>query len=592
VADEVRAKLGALYVDGLRYDDPPEAATLINMIPGDGEMGVPEDATVSLVVASLTAGALIGVTKVWMTRASDQLRVLAYDQAGGGFQNGFTGTATPRSSVGTVTLDELALTLVPPVNFLSQDLITVEVYCEVVGEPHGFNLSYGFQIADTTAPTLYDIFWLDPQKARVQFDEPVLQSTAKGGALYLQSTVGGVEILSSSTVRVTGLPPSQDWVGLWAGIAGSAWPANNGYRKVTAVNVSARTVTLDTTGDRGQMVPDDGRDLTDEGKLFRRRDLRFVVSPYRIRARMDLEAQGLPPTDPDGIQCAYEPLPTKVSSVPAAELASGADPDEFVYLEVHDLISFGRRYQFQATQIQDQHQNTATDISLVFTSPTWGIPGNTLGFWSPGIVAPRDPEWDMAHSGELRRMAVVLQDGLNCLHWHNRVIELLYEAHLAPEDWIEHWLYTRGMPFRFDLQTLSTMRRLPETLPRLYRKVGLASAIEEMIFVVLGLEMEVRPFVTDTYWILDDATWSVLDYTTVLGPSTAFHRNCYEIVSPKDLTDEEQNIVRQIAEWADPMNMHLIRILMPSTYTGGSGSYVPHYWILGQDTLGESTVLG
>ncbi|MBM4370143.1 MAG: hypothetical protein FJ098_00715 [Deltaproteobacteria bacterium] len=591
MSNEIRARLGALYVDGLRYVTPVPSGAVINTIPAEGETDVSVSIPVKLTVVSFI-GALSNVCQVWLTRLSDGLRILAYDLAAGGFQGPFTGTAVLRASPLSGVNDELALEIVPPIPFTSLDTIIVDVSFEVVGggAENPIQVSYRFTIEDITAPELEEIFWIEPTLARVKFDEVVSQSASPGGSLFYQHALGGVEVLSANQVLVSGLTLSSSWIGCWLGLAGSCYPWNNGYRKITGVSPSTKILTLDTTGDRGEMTPDDGRDLTDDGKLFRRRNLRVGISSFRIRARLDQEQIGKTNLDPLRIQCAYEPVIVEVRTVPAVELPSGADPRQYVYLEVHDLISFGRKYTLDGVKVEDAWGNAMADDALDFTSPSWGIPGSRLGFWSSGIIAPRDPQWDMEHSGELRRICVVLQDALNCLLWHNQVIENLLEPHRCPEDWLQHWVYTSGNPFRFSLDDQRTLRKLPLALPKLYKKVGLASAIKEMIFTVLGIHVEIRVYVTSSQWTLNNPTWSVLGYTTVLGPSTAFHRNCYEIVSPIDLTVNQRNIIRQIAEWADPMNMHLLRLVEPSMLVPGA-PVIPVYWILGVSLLGEGTIL-
>ena len=593
MANEVRAPIGALYVDNVRYDDDEGNAALINVIPAHGEEDVGVARPIRFTVAGLTGGAVDATTiLVYVTLASDSLRVLAYSGPLGAFQNGFNGTMVARQSPGSGVNDELVFNFYPPVDFLSLDFVTVEVEAEVVGVVGLQEFDYSFTIEDVTAPEIESIFFLDPYTAKVKFDEPVLQQTTPGGSLFYEYHEGGVEILTANTVRVMGTL-SETWMGQWSCLMNSVYPYNNGYRKITAVSPSTNIITLDITGDRGGMDADDGRDMTESGSLFRRRDIIFSVSPYSLSFRSDDEADGRGQLDAERIQCAFTPAIKSLAAMTSDQLPVGEDVREYALVTFHDMISLGRMYTLECNGVEDLWENVCSDIELDFTSPTFNIPGDTLGFWSDGILAPTDKLEDLMHTGEHRKLHVVLQDALNCLLYHNQVIERLMDSHQAPSDWIEHRLYSIGNPFTFQMTSDRLKRLLCDFLPDKYRLVGTVKGIKQILKLVLGYEFDIQPFIVGDHWILGDSVWGLLGQTTVLGPGTDWEKNAYQVISPVDLTDTQRAIVTEICTWTDKMNMHLVRILEPSTYTG-TGTYTGAsvYWVLGTHALGVSTTLG
>jgi hypothetical protein len=153
---------------------------------------------------------------------------------------------------------------------------------------------------------------------------------------------------------------------------------------------------------------------------------------------------------------------------------------------------------------------------------------------------------------------------------------------LAPPQWVDYLLYSLGNPFKFPLTPLGK-RRLIAVLVAIYKRMGTEKGIEDALAFFLGIQFDVRPFMTADWWILGQG---ILGLTTVLGPDSAFARNAYEIISPVRLTEEQARIVREVATTLDPAYMHLIRIVEPGEVPGTVA-----FWTVGSAGLGVSTVL-
>jgi phage tail-like protein len=301
----------------------------------------------------------------------------------------------------------------------------------------------------------------------------------------------------------------------------------------------------------------------------RRRDILATISPYCFSARLDEEGDGTAPRSPERIQCAYESIPVRVESVLEEELPAGEDPEEYVYIYVNQHISKSRLYRLEATRVEDAWGNSCVGSQLDFQTPTFGHPGDRIGFWTPGVVFPRpDMEEDLEDEGQLRRMSVVLQDVLDVLWYEVDSLQNLKSPDLCKEEWLEWLLHNQGNPFRFPIETEVQRRKLAGALRPYYSLIGTPKGIIEMTYAILGIRIEIFPYVDSQAWILGDDVYGVLGETTILAASTAFAKNCYEIHSPAALTQAQVRIIREIATWADPPNMHLIKIV--EDITGGA----------------------
>jgi hypothetical protein len=501
--------------------------------------------------------------KVWITPSSTGVQTLAYDSDAGGFQTGFSGTATARQSPGSGVNDEMVLEINRATDYVSKETILVEWEADssLCGAP--VQGSYSFEIEDLTAPELESIFWLTPLKCRIKFNEPVVQTSAAGSALYVNSFYGSVEIVANNQLRIPGTSLSADMVGYYISVAGSAYPQNNGPQIISGINTTTGIVTVSGT----PYVVDDGRDVNEADVVVRRRYLRATVSPYKFTARLTEEGTTKSETHEDRIQCAYEAIPVLAETVPEDELQAGENAAEYIYLTIDQHISFSRLYKLTAVLIEDLWGNAMSGASseLDFTSPSFGMPSDRVTMWSNGILSPPLKQRDLEHEGEQRKMAVVLQDVKNLLWYEIDQLQHLHEPDLCKETWIDHLNYNQGNPFRFPLETTLMKRKLGAALRKLYARVGTREGIIDMVYDLLGVVITIHPYLAEQAWILGDATYGILGETTILGISTPFGRNCYEIHTTATLDTDEFRIIRDIARWADPPNMHLVRIVDAAT---------------------------
>ena len=431
--------------------------------------------------------------------------------------------------------------------------------------------SYYFYIEDLTAPGLDSIFWLTPTHARIKFTEALNQGTAVGSAKYYTYFNGGAEVVNSNTVKLPGSTLDSTMIGLWFGLAGSFYTENNGYNKITAVNSTTGELTLGTTA----LIADDGIDKNEAGFVVLRRPLRACISSYRLVFRAAAEGASTSIDSEDRIQVGYEPIITRLAAVPTAELPADADPDEYVYMYLQDNISFGRLYTLEGNLLEDTAGNAMTDVELDFQSPEFIQLANRIDFWDQGIIPPTDQQDDLEQEGILRKMAVVLNDALHQMWYGTQQVDYLDDPFHCPEKWIPYLLHNMGNPFTFPLETELDRRKLANGLMAMYKRVGTKKGITDMLYAILGINFTIKAYVTESGWLLGIAGSGELGQTTVLAVSTDFAANCYEIISPVALTAEQRRIVKEVATWADPVDMHLVRIV-----EWQQGAYYYYYQVL------------
>jgi phage tail-like protein len=579
----VRVQVPRSYLDHVESDAPTGRIALINTIPQNAETNVRDHVNIRLTIASLDNQALDTDALVYV-RINQGAKVLAYDQAGSGFQSGWDGSAslaTVQQSPGSSVNDELVLSIDPTSDFASQ--ARVDVYVEASASAATLDTRYTFYIQDLTVPELEAIFWLTPTWARVKFTEAMARTSTVGSALYYQYYDGGAEVVAPNIIRLQGSTLSESMVGLWFGLAGSVFPQNNGYKKIVGVDTASGQVQLDTA----VLVADDGIDKSDAGFVVLRRPLRACITPYRFYFRIDEEGASESIDSADKIQVAYEAIINKVESVPVAELPSAADPDEYIYLKLQDSVSLNRLYRLEANLVQDTSGNAMSDEALDFTSPSFGEPTNRLNFWSPGIIPSTDQQDDLEHDGQLRRMAVVLNDIMDQLWYRTKQVEYLDDPYSCPSHWIDHLLYNLGNPFTFPLETELDRRKLANGLEALYKRVGTKKGITDMLYAILGINFTIKAYVTEGGWLIGIAGSGELGQNTVLAVSSDFAKNCYEIWSPVALTEEQRRIVKEVATWADPVDMHLVRFVEFQ-----EGYYYYYYQVLDTYSLPMDTPPG
>jgi len=102
--DGIEMPLAGLYLDALYYVNGADDVILTNCVPKHGETQVKQAAVLRFQVLALNGAAIDATTRVWVDYgAGDEL---AYSQAAGGFQAGFSGTMTLVAPPGSVVQSE------------------------------------------------------------------------------------------------------------------------------------------------------------------------------------------------------------------------------------------------------------------------------------------------------------------------------------------------------------------------------------------------------------------------------------------------------------------------------------------------------
>jgi len=528
----------------------------LNMIPEDAETGVPYDELVRLHVVSVDVGVLLDPTvKIYLTRSSDTVRRLAYDQAGGGFQSPYDGTlstALYQASPGSLVNDELWLHIDHTGDYSSLETVLVEVYATSGGATGSYYYSYSWIIEDLTAPEVAELLWFRPWKCRIKFDEPVNTVATPGGSAFVGIDLGAVEIVGdnegddATQVRLASLVPLATWIGFPMQIAGSAFPQNNQPRPIIAIDATNQLVTLNTTAAYGgPLKADTGKDYDSQNILVRQRNLKATVSPYYFSARLSAEGAAYHELSAERTQCAYCPMPIAARIPAADELQAGEDYRKYVELTLEDDISYGRLYTLHVLGVEDLFDNATTDATFDFQSPTFGAPTDRLQMWDNGLIPPPDRQDDIEHNKLLRAAAVVLQDMFNMLWYRIDQMQYLNDPSLCPDAWVDFLLYNMGNPFRFPLESLEQKRLLAACLPDLYKQVGTKQGIIKFLQRFLGITFQIDTFVDADYWQLNI---SLLGVDTILAPSSKWAKNAYELISPVTLTDAQSRIATDVAE--------------------------------------------
>lgn len=575
----VQVPQSTLYVDALEYQQPSQNVAVINQIPAEDETDVAKDRQLRLQVINFLNVANDQIQISIQSTASYLTQTTIYTTAGG-FQNGFTGTVTPRQSPGAGANDETDFVITAPADFISLEECTITV----TANPTGYDsetYSYTFTIEDLTAPEISWIRWLTPRKAMIKFNEPVVQLTTPPGVQFNKFFEGSVQILDNSRIYIPGGNVTSTWVGYFLRLSRTVHPVNHDTHTITAVDTTANIVTV-TPAD---LKVDDGVDRDDLNNILRQRAIYCNISNWKFEFQADQEGADELPYSAERIQCGFEPLIKSVEAVPSIDLPEGEDPDQYLYLNTDDDISISRIYKVICHQLKDEWDNIGTDVELQFTTQRFGIPPNIFNMWSDGIFPITDKIEDLQTNQLIRKMAVVINDIFNVL-WHRVYnITALLDAYECPAHMLDILLHDLGNPFTFPIETDRMKRLLADNLDTLYSRIGTERGIVDFLKKLLGYDFEIHLLHEEFHWKLGDTFWSQLGITTTLGTDSRYARNCYEIDSPTTLTTDERRIVTDVAEWSDSARMHLLRINYPG------GTYMP-YWTLGSSKLGIDTFLG
>lgn len=207
-AGDYDVELPGIYVEGVVLPTTAARATVINLLPEDGEEAVPVTSTIAFEINDPDASTVFGGN----IRATDTQvyvdDVLAYDGAGSGFQTGFDG---PDSSADFSTLDggRTARLVIDPTDLLASSAV---VRVRLVTTAYGGDASehlWAFSTEDLTAPTVVEAVSTGRRSVRVHISEALdaaaLEAanwTISVASISLEDGLPAVTPVVASVVRV------------------------------------------------------------------------------------------------------------------------------------------------------------------------------------------------------------------------------------------------------------------------------------------------------------------------------------------------------------------------------------------------------
>ena len=559
-ATTLKAPVPGIYIDNVSFDSSGDDVQAVNTVPEANETSVKTTSPIALWVVSLNdlTPAAVQDVQIYVTR--DSVRALAYDQAGSGIQAAYNGSgaaATLQASPGSGVNDELLLNLVPTTPFTDLDIVTVEVIASDGSTV--YTLSYSFTIEDSRTPRAIDTLWFTPRRVRLTFNKPVELHGNVGGAYYYKTISGLMEFEAPNKVKVRGFTPTSDLIGMWLTTTGSIHPRNNDGFKIDDVDVTDKLIYLNiSSSSTGRSVKDDtGIDYDSNGSIAGRRTLRGTISPYRFESRASTIADERNPKP-----VAYEPPIKSVRAPRADELPAGVEADRYVVLELLDDISINRPYTVHVSRVlDDQGQEADDDSTYDFTTPPFDHPDNRVQIYDWFEHATTLLLDDFEHDQIFHAFIEALQDYWNTVWYRVDRVQFIDDPMLVDEKLLDYALDDAGNPFDFT-KTVPYKRKVLSIMPSIRQRKGTALLIHDIIEFILGVDVEVRPYREAQWWVLGT---SVLGVTTVLGPDTAYMRNAWEIVAPRELTAHEIEVITEIGRKMDPYDMHLVRIVLLSS---------------------------
>lgn len=548
---------GAVYLDVATENDSTVTPTCINAFPYAGQEGVPAaDALGShalhiTVVDVGTAGLSAGDTKLYVTTVDEGL-IEVFD--GTSFHANWTNSSySPVASDGGATIDEHRFILIRDTPFVSLDVVNVRVVAETtIAET--LDKTYAFTIEDLTKPELLEVKTRGLDKLRVIFNEPMLKETdALGDVLFVRNISGGIAVVAPVTPDPPRVAASRDIfspsdVGLYLGIAGAENALNNDIFQIVSF-ISAREVEISS--------PDILNEELTENALV-------TISPYRV----------------DGVPDAARVNPYFNPIVLSAECIA----DDEIELTLHTEITQQREYLFYALGVQDLNENVLDPVSIEFTTEPCGAPSDR-DFSILDMVPDENLRQDATR--DLERYLRVLDEVLQLILCDVDNWTSLLDIDQIADDNLDAMLLHLGAPFSFaGSLSAEDKRRLASVLVEMYKRKGGEVAIEAIVSFILGIDIDVQPFLNPA------GTWtlgvSVLGGDAILGPGTSFLRYSFQVESFQDLTEVQRRRLIEIVNYMKPAHTHFIRLIEPTTPP--VTVFTP--WELGVDLLGESTILG
>jgi phage tail-like protein len=258
-----------------------------------------------------------------------------------------------------------------------------------------------------------------------------------------------------------------------------------------------------------------------------------------------------------------------------------ADGTDAVIVEFQWEQTPNAPYRVLVENVEDESGNAIENGTADFAGYAWTEPARRnfdIWTWWSTIARRRDDTKD------LRRMTSIMQDLFGLILHDVDKFTLHVDPDKCEDRFLPVLLYDVGCPFpwAYSLDS-SAQRRLLRILPTLYALHGSAAGLKAVALFFLGLVVTVTPAPANPLgWRLGR---SHLGVDTYLFPSTSWLRRSFDLTVYRALTDEERDMLRAIAEYMKPAQMHLNQIHEPGTEP------VINHWQLGRSHLGVETTL-
>lgn len=517
-----RIAIGTAYIDRVGSSGVGTTARpdLINVSPENNEQDVPENSPLELKIVDVSVQGLAALTRVDVTTVG-QGTVAAFIQ-GTGFDSHYSGsTFTAITSPGAGIVDEHAIQLVRATPFISQETITVRVRAQT-NDGLTLDRTYSFQIEDTTLPTLANAYTRGLTTLVLTFSEPVSMSTGLLGALRVKEISGYVSFIAPDFVSAELANFTQDSVGDYIAVTGSEQALNNSYFKVRTFLDSNSIRTVEQT-------------VTTEQPLLA---VEAWTGPYLITAQQEADLL----------------TPSFTPAVIAAEQENAVT----VRLTLSQELSPGRPYAITVANVADlaSPANLQPATTITFTAePLPQFANRSFSLWD---MIPETNKRDDA-SGDLQRLVRVLDEPVQLMLSDVDRFGNLFDIDTTTPDSLDVHLANVGNPFSFVHDEL-LKRKTIINMVNLFKDSGTDRGIENAVQFFLDLSVTVLPFHLLDGWILGE---SFLGEDTILGTDVKFLLYSFEIVSPAILTQDQRDIITEIANTLKPAHTHFVRFVEP-----------------------------
>ncbi len=244
-------------------------------------------------------------------------------------------------------------------------------------------------------------------------------------------------------------------------------------------------------------------------------------------------------------------------------------------------MSQGALYEALVTNVEDLFGNAIGDTGNRATFTGFVPPARPaqrnfqLIELLPAINRQRDD------TGDLRAFIACLQDVFELLISDIDRFAEIFDPDRAPERFVDLMLADLGNPFPFALSILQK-RRLVALLLDMYRQIGTAAGIRNVIRFFLGIDVTAVSAYHATTLLLGV---SELGIDWELGPDDRAALYSFDVEVDQALTDEERAQIRRIVDFMKPAHTHFRNLIEP-----GQPAFIDH-WELGISELGDTSIL-